>query len=205
MGVTPIYAFPFPALSDPPNGASQIQSLATAVENKIALVDATDATQSTNITNLQNVDPIILAWGRRTTPSSTTTTTVGVLRLDGIPVISGRAYNIMGTGICLDSTVTSDALQVDIRFTTNGTNATTASPILTGSVVFGRIVVLNSGESKCISCQYEPAGNQTLSLLLCVSRIAGSGNSRIFGSADAAIEMKIFRSGNAVGDTGVDI
>lgn len=35
MPNTPIYSFPYPALSDAPNGPSQMQALATAVENTV--------------------------------------------------------------------------------------------------------------------------------------------------------------------------
>jgi hypothetical protein len=35
MATTPIYSWPYPALSDPPNAPTQIQSLATAVENTV--------------------------------------------------------------------------------------------------------------------------------------------------------------------------
>lgn len=50
-GTTPVYAFPYPTLSDPPNGAAQMQSLATAVENKIVPMDAA-------ISVLQNPAPV---------------------------------------------------------------------------------------------------------------------------------------------------
>jgi hypothetical protein len=40
MPTTPIYAFPYPALSDSPDGPTQIQSLALALETKIAAMDA---------------------------------------------------------------------------------------------------------------------------------------------------------------------
>lgn len=40
MGVTPIYGFPYPALTDAPNGAAQIQALAEAVEADLAATDA---------------------------------------------------------------------------------------------------------------------------------------------------------------------
>lgn len=41
MPTTVIYNFPYPALSDAPNGPVQIQALAQAVENKIATIDST--------------------------------------------------------------------------------------------------------------------------------------------------------------------
>jgi hypothetical protein len=37
---TPIYAFPYPVLTDPPNGAAQIQALAEAVEDTISTLDS---------------------------------------------------------------------------------------------------------------------------------------------------------------------
>lgn len=43
-GTTPVYAFPYPSLSDPPNGAAQMQSLATAVENKVVTMDSAIST-----------------------------------------------------------------------------------------------------------------------------------------------------------------
>jgi hypothetical protein len=46
MGATPTYAFPFPAVSDSPNGPAQIQALAEALEAKIAAMDALAATLS---------------------------------------------------------------------------------------------------------------------------------------------------------------
>lgn len=40
MAATPIYGFPYPGLSDSPNGPSQVQALATAVETTMAVVQA---------------------------------------------------------------------------------------------------------------------------------------------------------------------
>ncbi|MFI5561499.1 hypothetical protein ACIA2T_19650 [Amycolatopsis japonica] len=44
MPSTPTYAFPYPALTDPPNGAAQIQALATQVESKLSITDANVST-----------------------------------------------------------------------------------------------------------------------------------------------------------------
>lgn len=203
MPSTPTYGFPYPALSDPPNGASQIQALATALESKFVTVDGTVATNSSNITNMTNREPVILAWGRRTTPSGTTTGTVGVLRLDDVQVKVGFSYRIAATNVLIDSTVASDTGDPHIRFTTDGSTPTTASTVMIES--FGRIIVANSGEAVPLECQYEPASDQLLSLLLCVSRISGSGNMRLFASATAMLELKIERTGLAVGNTGTSI
>lgn len=54
MPVTSIYAFPYPALSDPPNGPAQFQALAEAIESKFVINDATDTTLGDRITDLEN-------------------------------------------------------------------------------------------------------------------------------------------------------
>jgi hypothetical protein len=54
MPTTPVYAFPYPSLSDSPNGPAQFQALAEAVENKIVAVDSVNSTQSSDISTLQS-------------------------------------------------------------------------------------------------------------------------------------------------------
>lgn len=44
-GTTPIYGFPYPSPGDPPDGAAQIQSLATAVEARFVIKDTQPLTQ----------------------------------------------------------------------------------------------------------------------------------------------------------------
>lgn len=49
MGVTPIYGFPYPALTDSPNGPAQFQALSESVESHLAVTDANVSTlQSTS-------------------------------------------------------------------------------------------------------------------------------------------------------------
>jgi hypothetical protein len=43
MGTTAIYQFPYPELTDPPDGPAQIKALAQAIETKVAAIDAVDA------------------------------------------------------------------------------------------------------------------------------------------------------------------
>jgi hypothetical protein len=51
MPTTPIFAFPYPALTDAPNGAAQIQALAEAVETELNNTNA-DVTAVQTVTNL---------------------------------------------------------------------------------------------------------------------------------------------------------
>jgi hypothetical protein len=208
VGTTPTYGLPFPELTDAPNGAAQIEALATGVETELVRIDADVATAEADITTLEGqIDAgKVLAWGRRITDSTASVgAVVGVLRLDDVPVSSGRAYRIVATGVHLDSNVTNDALAVQIRFTTDGTVPTIASTILPGSTVYGRLITLNSAETKVSEAHYEPATNQTLSVLLCVQRLAGTGNALLHASANDALDLKIIDVGGAVTDTGVDV
>lgn len=49
MGVTPIYGFPYPALTDSPNGPAQFQALAEAVEDDLNTVAGTVSSLSTTV------------------------------------------------------------------------------------------------------------------------------------------------------------
>jgi hypothetical protein len=78
VGVTPIYGFPYPALSDPPNGPAQIQALAEAVEADLAVTDANIATL--NITGLTYSR--VLGGKVRTTNASATSGSTELQVLD---------------------------------------------------------------------------------------------------------------------------
>lgn len=65
MPTTPIFSFPYPALTDPPNGAAQIQALAEAVETELNATNA-DVTATQTVTNkfatgatVQNFQPAL--------------------------------------------------------------------------------------------------------------------------------------------------
>lgn len=65
MPTTPIFAFPYPALTDAPNGAAQIQALAEAVETELNATNA-DVTAVQTVTNkfatgatVQNFQPAL--------------------------------------------------------------------------------------------------------------------------------------------------
>lgn len=58
MAVTPIYGFPYPALTDPPNGPAQIQALAEAVEQDLQVTDNNVATLTAQTQSLSNTSYI---------------------------------------------------------------------------------------------------------------------------------------------------
>lgn len=194
MGTTPVYALPYPALTDAPNGPAQLQSLATAVETQLSRID-TDATSKGRG---------LVKWGQRTTASLTTTTEVGVLRVDGISLVAGRQYRIWTSPLHMDSTVTNDEIRSRLRYNTAGT-ATTASAGLPGAMAHVRQTDANVSEDKSITVTYTPATNETMSLLLTVARIAGTGNVSLVNAPDAenTVQLMVEDIGPAQAQSGV--
>lgn len=145
----------------------------------------------------------IVAWGRRTTDSSTTTSEVGVLRLDSIALEGGYQYRFWTSSLSLDTSVTNDEVGAQLRYSTSGT-ATTSSTIMPGSDARERLTDANFPESENIVAIYTPSTDETMSVLLTVRRVAGTGNAMIAANA-GSIDLVVERIGPAVSDTGTDI
>lgn len=153
--------------------------------------------------NLDTLGGTLIARGRRETNSTTTTSEVGVLRLDDIPILAGRTYIIDTSSLSMDGNTANDILRATIRYTTDGTTPTTSSTIL----VLAQELQANASFSVFCNprASYTPAGNETLSLLLTVARATGAGTVGMVGSATNPIELFVIDMGEDVGDTGTDI
>lgn len=145
-----------------------------------------------------------LARGQRTT-DATTTAINGVVRLDDIPLRAGRTYRISTSPLHLSSTVANDHGEVLVVHTTDGSIPTTASAILPGARAQAHITNTGFGETISMMVTYTPAGDETLSLLLCLQRADGSGTITLTGTNDFQIELMVEEVGDDVGDTGIDI
>ena len=147
----------------------------------------------------------VIARTRRTTNSSSTTTEIGVLRLDGVPLFAGRLYEFRTNAIEVDSTVANDGIRLLLRYTTNGTVATTTSDVFTIS----QLIQVNAGHGEYIqpAATYVPPVDQILSLLLTVTRSIGTGSvNTVAGSGlPGPTELLVVDHGRDVGDTGVQI
>lgn len=142
----------------------------------------------------------IIARGRRGTTSSTTTSEVGVLRIDGVVVRQGRLYEIGTTPLATISTVAGDHSGARVRYSTSGL-ATTASTVLMTSVGYTSSA---ANTTPTIWAKFIPGADQTLSLILTVVRIAGTGTvSILINSGSPDIEIWIRDAGTDPGDTGV--
>lgn len=149
----------------------------------------------------------IIAWGNRATGSSgaTTSTGVGVLRLDDVPVIGGRAYKIWSNPMFMFSTVSGDDIGLRIRYTTDGTVPTTSSTLLPGAAMQTRIFSTSNGDALSVGLLYFPATDELLSVLLNVYRAGGTGTVTVFASATFPMNLYIEDVGLAVADTGTDV
>jgi len=145
----------------------------------------------------------IIARGNRTTSSTTTTTEVGVERLDDIPVYAGRSYKIWTSPLNLDSSVANDVVLAAVRYTTDGSTPSTSSTVL--SAIQERCDDATNGPVLPFCCDYSPAADQLLSVLLSVGRVSGTGSVSIIGSATRPINLNVEDMGPDPGDTGVDI
>lgn len=139
----------------------------------------------------------IIARANRTTDSSTTTTEIGVLRLDSIPIINGFSYQITTNSIQVQST-TGDIVGIRFRGNTAGA-ATTASTEL----AYEARNTTNSSYpySMVTTVIYNSATTGNLSVLLSVERTNGTGNTKVYGASSFWVTML----GPTPADTGTDI
>jgi hypothetical protein len=149
----------------------------------------------------------IIARGRRVTDStgSASTTFVPVLRLDDIPLTAGRCYRISTAPLGVDGNNANDIIRVTITYTTDGSTPTISSTTLPGGRAQALQANISNGEYLYISTTYTPASDETLSLLLCVSRQSGAGTVVINGDSVNTIEMVVEDIGVDPGDTGTDL
>jgi hypothetical protein len=155
---------------------------------------------------VNGIDNRIKVRSRRTTASSTTTTEVGVRRSDDLAILAGRCYEIETSPLGMDSSVNNDEVFARFRYTTDGSTPTTSSPVLLGSYIAVRQTDANVPEHKIIRTTYVPATDETLSLLLCVGRVAGTGNCSITASAGSeCTEFTVIDLGTDPGNSGTDI
>lgn len=140
----------------------------------------------------------LVARARRETDSSTTTTETAVLRIDGIPLKSGRHYRLSTSVLNVNSSVTTDVITARLRATTDGSTAGTSS---TQSVQSTQL----AARSTLIAVDMTPAADQTVSLLLTVGRTSGSGNVLIEGNAVYPICIWVDDKGLDTGNVGISL
>lgn len=162
------------------------------------------ASELNDLIDKDSVLPLgVIARGNRITSSTTTTTEIGVLRLDNVPVYAGRTYRIYTSALRLDTSVANDVVRANLRITTDGSAATTSSTLLSLSQV--RAEDVTDQYTAPIVIDYSPPNDGLLSILLTVSRSSGTGNVSIIATGTAPCNLVVEDIGLDPGDTGVDI
>lgn len=143
----------------------------------------------------------LVARARRTTGSSTTTTEVGVLQIDGVPVQAGRVYLIETNAVGVDTTVANDGGRLQIRVATGGATATTSSTVLD----LAQQVIPNIAHSEHFPCgaMYPAASDDVLSVLLTVARSSGTGSLSVVADPTFPVDLLVWDAGVDPGDTGM--
>lgn len=193
---TIIYGWPYPVVGvDPPNGAAQIQSLAEAIESTVDGID-----DRLDVVELRPRG--LLAHGARDTEGPISTgSAVATLRIDDVAIGAGRAI------ACRYKThprseVAGDLIVMELRYTTNGSTPTAASPILPGSQAYSFAQATDIPLTVDVETVYKPAVNETLSVVLCVTRSLGSGDVRLGADGNALTEIFLTDVGVSVANTG---
>lgn len=162
------------------------------------------ASELNDLTDKDSPLPLgVLMWGNRTSNSTTTTTEVGVLRLDDQPVYLGRWYTIGCGNLVLGSSVANDDVAARIRITTDGSTPSTSSTQIAG--IQQRILNTTNLPELPQTTVYVPTADEILSVLLTVARVAGTGNASIISNSSHPINLFIIDMGPAPGDSGTDI
>jgi hypothetical protein len=128
---------------------------------------------------------------------------IGVLRIDNIPIVSGRIYTLNVSPMYFVSTVVSDTIEVDLRTSTTGI-ASVGSPVysaLVDDVKTASSATVN--RTKGMSIDYISATTGNLSLLLTVCRIGGTGSCQLGASANQPLDLWITDEGADPGDSGI--
>lgn len=172
-------------------------AMADAVAGTVAL----SAEYNKLIDNIEYLDYNkggMIAWGRRTTISSGSTgAAVAVLRVN-MPIYNGRQYAIE-TMCHPNSTVSSDIIQVQFRYSTSG-NATASSPILFNGEAFMPV-----GNPLHMRTLYQSTTNGTLSIALCIARFSGTGSVSLHADTNRGTDLFLYDEGLTLTDIGVDL
>ncbi|HSN23607.1 MAG TPA: hypothetical protein VLS45_05485, partial [Methylomicrobium sp.] len=145
----------------------------------------------------------ILARYRRTTNSSTTTSEVGVIRVDGMVLKAGQSIRVKTSSLWFTS-ATGDEVRAYVRYNTAG-NATTSSTIMPDACCGITIGNISYDETKKIDALFVVPSDATYSLLLTLARPAGAGAAGILAGSEKVIDLIVESVGMDPGSSGTSI
>ena len=133
MPSTPTYAFPYPALSDSPNGPVEIQALALALETKIILMDAAVAAMA-------SLPKGYIGSHKPTTTATSVGTTETVACVFSFNATAGRRYKCTWQADLSSTGVSTTG--AGFRLRAKNTASTTD---VTGTIMSARDAVVSNG------------------------------------------------------------
>lgn len=142
-------------------------------------------------------------YRRGTASTATGTSDVGVIRIDSIPIRGLHQY-IIKVMCHPDSTTSTDGVRIQVRYRDDGGSATTANSLLPDATMFVKL-----GDALYFEAYYSTVTDLTLSLLLCVARASGAGNSSLFadsaGAGNRSTTLAIVAAGYDPGSVGTAV
>lgn len=207
MPATPTYGLRYPALADAPNGPQGFQNLAEDVEARIVNVNAGLSTLNTRVDTHDAQFVTHDGYGRGVVGRNRRTTTIATLSSGAIirvlsviaPVTSGRTYRVWVQGEH-DCGVAPATTQPELRFTTNNTEPTTTSTVLSRTVIDHRVAAVP--DLMHLDVLYPSVFTGTLRVALCTQRVIGSGGVAVIASATSPCELVIEDVGLTVATSG---
>jgi hypothetical protein len=185
-----------------PNAATRDAAYTAVLGDKAFLTDVKRTTVNTGTKWVYGPGEIIARY-RRTTNSSTTTSEVGVIRIDSVALKAGQSIRVRTSNLWLTSG-TGDPVRCYVKYSTSG-NATTSSTAMEGGSCGTTIGSTSYDETQRIDTIYIVPSDATYSFILTIARPAGSGSAGILASADKIIELSIEGLGIDPGSSGTSI
>jgi len=145
----------------------------------------------------------VVARGKRTSNSGSTTTEVGVLRLDNVSLKEGYLYWICTGNLNIDGGTNNNNIGARLRMSTSGAAGT--SDTLMQAMNYDQQSAAASEAGAGILASYTPGADETGSFLLSVAAFVGAPTVSMLGSATQPIELFVVNMGIDPGDTGVDV
>lgn len=190
-------------------GTATVQVPAISLVGAVALGDRvmvmTVPPNGNYILSLVNSYPRTIAWTERDTQSTPAAGSQPVLRIDGVPLRTGHRYQIKTSNFLMFSTVSATtSASARLSAETGGSQATTASPLLT---IWNTSLIptANDGVGAKLDVSLSNLFDTTLSVLLFTERVTGGGNVSIFASGVVPLQLEVIDLGPQPVDTGVDL
>ena len=154
-----------------------------------------------NGTSWCEIPGTLIASGWRTTSSATTTSTeIGVLRLDDISLLAGQCYDIESPCLALSSSQSGDAIGATYRITTDGS---TPNPVSSPRLSSTHMISGSSSPATSLMATIRPASNISLSVVLTLVRWSGTGTVQMLVDANhPEISISVMTAGTATANLG---